>query len=54
MTDNFPGDTAMLETSLALSGSAAASERLPMTDAPLCSRPLCTREACAALVAGTF
>ena len=38
MTDNFPGDTAMLETSFALSGSAAASERLPMADAPLLDR----------------
>ena len=38
MTDNFPGDTAMLETSFALSGSAAVSERLPMADAPLLDR----------------
>jgi DNA-binding winged helix-turn-helix (wHTH) protein len=38
MTENFPGDTAMLETSFALSGSAAASERLPMADAPLLDR----------------
>ena len=38
MTDNFPGDTAMLETTIALSGSAAASERLPMADAPLLDR----------------
>ena len=34
----FPGDTAMLETSFALSGSAVASERLPMADAPLLDR----------------
>jgi hypothetical protein len=38
MTDNFPGDTAMLETTIALSGSTAACERLPMNDAPLLDR----------------
>jgi DNA-binding winged helix-turn-helix (wHTH) protein len=38
MTDNFQGDTAMLETTFALSGSTAASVRLPMTDAPLLDR----------------
>jgi DNA-binding winged helix-turn-helix (wHTH) protein len=35
MTDSFPGDTAMLEATIALSGSTAASERLPMADAPV-------------------
>jgi hypothetical protein len=38
MTDNFSGDTALLEATIALSGSAAASERLPMADAPLLDR----------------
>jgi len=38
MTDSFPGDTAMLETTIALSGSTAASERLPMADAPVLDR----------------
>ncbi len=38
MTDNFPGDTAMLETTIALSGSTAASERLRMNDVPLLDR----------------
>jgi DNA-binding winged helix-turn-helix (wHTH) protein len=38
MTDNFSGDTAMLETTIALSGSTAASERLPMADVPLLGR----------------
>ena len=38
MTENFPGDTAMLETTIALSGSTEASERLPMADAPLLDR----------------
>ena len=34
MTDNFLGDTAVLETTIALSGSTVAAERLPMVDAP--------------------
>jgi hypothetical protein len=34
MTENFPGDTAMLETSFAVSGSTEASERLRMADVP--------------------
>jgi DNA-binding winged helix-turn-helix (wHTH) protein len=38
VTDNFPEVTAMLETTIALSGSTAASERLPMADAPLLDR----------------
>jgi DNA-binding winged helix-turn-helix (wHTH) protein len=38
MTDNFPKDEAMLETSIALSGSTMAFERLPMTDAPVLDR----------------
>jgi DNA-binding winged helix-turn-helix (wHTH) protein len=38
MTDNFSGDTAMLETTIALSGSVASSDRLPMADAPLLDR----------------
>jgi DNA-binding response OmpR family regulator len=38
MTDNFPGDTAMLETAIALSGSTGASERLPIADAPALDR----------------
>jgi DNA-binding winged helix-turn-helix (wHTH) protein len=38
MTDSFPGDTAMLETTIALSGSTVASERLPMADAPVLDR----------------
>jgi DNA-binding winged helix-turn-helix (wHTH) protein len=38
MTDSFQGDTAMRETTTALSGSAAASERLPMKDVPLLNR----------------
>jgi DNA-binding winged helix-turn-helix (wHTH) protein len=38
MTENFPGDTVMLETTIALSGSTEASERLPMADVPLLGR----------------
>jgi DNA-binding winged helix-turn-helix (wHTH) protein len=38
MTENFPGDTVMLETTIALSGSTEASERLPMADVPLLAR----------------
>jgi len=38
MTENFPGDTVMLETSFAVSGSTEASERLPMADVPLLHR----------------
>jgi DNA-binding winged helix-turn-helix (wHTH) protein len=38
MMDNFSEDTAMLETTIALSGSTAALERLPMADAPLLDR----------------
>ena len=38
MTENFPGDTVMLETSFAVSGSTEASERLPMADVPLLDR----------------
>lgn len=33
MTDSFPGGTAMLEATIALSGSTAVSERLPVADA---------------------
>jgi DNA-binding winged helix-turn-helix (wHTH) protein len=38
MMDSFPGDTAMLEATIALSGSTAASERLPKADAPVLDR----------------
>jgi DNA-binding response OmpR family regulator len=38
MTDNFTRDTAMLETTIALSGSTAASERLPMEDMQVLDR----------------
>lgn len=34
-TDSSPGDKAMLETTIALSGSMAASERLPIAHAPV-------------------
>jgi DNA-binding winged helix-turn-helix (wHTH) protein len=35
MTDSFLRDTTMLQTTIALSGSTAASERVPMADAPV-------------------
>jgi DNA-binding winged helix-turn-helix (wHTH) protein len=38
MTDNFPEDQAMLETSIALSGSTTAFERLAMAEAPVLDR----------------
>jgi hypothetical protein len=38
MTDNFPEDEAMLETSIALSGSMMAFERLPLAEAPVLDR----------------
>jgi DNA-binding winged helix-turn-helix (wHTH) protein len=38
MTDNFSGDRALLEATIAVSGSTEASERLPMADAPLLDR----------------
>jgi DNA-binding winged helix-turn-helix (wHTH) protein len=38
MTESFAGDTAMLETTIALSGSTAASERLSMADVPVLDR----------------
>jgi DNA-binding winged helix-turn-helix (wHTH) protein len=38
MTDSFSGDRALLEATIAVSGSTEASERLPMADAPLLDR----------------
>jgi DNA-binding winged helix-turn-helix (wHTH) protein len=38
MTDNFPEDTAMLETTVALSGSTMPFERLQSVDAPVLER----------------
>jgi DNA-binding winged helix-turn-helix (wHTH) protein len=38
MTDNFPEDEAMLETSIALSGSMMGFQRLPLAEAPVLDR----------------
>jgi hypothetical protein len=38
MTDNSPEDEVMLETSIALSGSTTAFERLPRAAAPVLDR----------------
>jgi len=38
MMDNFPEDQAILQTSIALSGSMTAFERLPMAEAPVLDR----------------